>query len=394
MKNKLPNWPFFDKKQIKEVTNVLESGRINYLTGNQGELFEKKFSDLIKVKYSIAMSNGSVALSACYASLGIGIGDEVITTSRTFIATSSTIVLCGATPIFADVDPESGCITSETIEPLINNRTKAIAVVHFAGWPADMESICRLAKKHNIYVIEDCAQAHGAEILVDERYRSVGTFGDVSAWSFCQDKIISTGGEGGMITTNNPEIKKFIWSFKDHGKNFDLYKSPNSNFTFKWVHENFGNNFRMTEMQSVIGIKQLELLNNWTKIRTNNARIIREKLEDLNAISIPIPSKKYKHAWYKFYCYIEKDAFKEGWSRDRIIQEIRGNDYPAFSGGCSEIYLEKCFQNSGIFPKERLKVARNLGESSLMFLVHPTINESQMYTYAEVVKEIIKQSLR
>ena len=391
---KFPTWPNYETDELDAVNGVLKSGLVNYWTGNLSKKFEREFADFTGCKYAIALANGSLALSCAYLAIGIKKGDEIITTPRSFIATASSASLLGGKIVFADVDVNSGNITSESIEPLITKKTKAIVIVHLAGWPAEIIKISNLARAYNIALIEDCSQAHGAEVMIDGKNLSIGQFGDISTWSFCQDKIISTGGEGGMITTNNPEIKKFIWSFKDHGKNFDLYKSPNSNFTFKWVHENFGNNFRMTEMQSVIGIKQLELLNNWTKIRTNNARIIREKLEDLNAISIPIPSKKYKHAWYKFYCYIEKDAFKEGWSRDRIIQEIRGNDYPAFSGGCSEIYLEKCFQNSGIFPKERLKVARNLGESSLMFLVHPTINESQMYTYAEVVKEIIKQSLR
>ena len=321
-------------------------------------------------------------------SLGIGAGDEVITTPRTFIATSSTILLLGAKPIFADVDPNSGNIYVDSIEPLINSKTKAISVVHLGGWPADMQSICLLAKKYNLKVIEDCSQAHGAKILS----KHVGTFGDVATWSFCQEKIITTGGEGGMITTNNDEIFNYIWSLKDHGKTMAAIKKGSNNIGFKWLHEKIGTNFRLTEMQSAIGRTQLKKLNNWNKLRRRNAFILYDSLKILPNIRIPLPKEDYSHAWYKFYIYLKHDYLTKNINRDKILKKFINKGIPAFSGSCSEIYLEKCFSDRGLQPIKALKYAKELGETSLMFLVHPTISIEQMRDYADAIRLVLEES--
>lgn len=386
----LNSWPQFDSEQIDSATRVLTSGKINTWTGKETKTFESEFAEWCGSKYSIAMTNGSLALSAAYLAIGIGQGDELITTPRTFIATASSAVLLGAKPIFADVDPNSGAITAATIAPLITPRTKAIAVVHLGGWPADMPAICDLARAHGIAVIEDCAQAHGALI----HGQSVGGFGDVAAWSFCQDKIMTTAGEGGMVSTSNPELWDVMWSFKDHGKIHEAVFGREHPPGFRWLHERFGSNFRLTELQSAIGRIQLQRLPEWTAIRTRNALLLAEALSDLPAVRVPMPPAHLTHAWYKFYAFVQHEALADGWSRDRILSEIASIGYPALSGSCSEIYLEKCFLDAGLAPAERLPLARELGQTSLMFLVHPTITPEQMARYAQAVRSVVQQACR
>ena len=384
------SWPHFDHDQIESATRVLKSGKVNTWTGNETKAFESEFAEWCGSTQAIAMANGSLALSAAYLAVGLGQGDELITTPRTFIATASSAVLLGAKPIFADVDSDSGAITADSIAPLITPRTKAISVVHLGGWPADMPAICDLARAHDIPVIEDCAQAHGASI----NGQSVGSFGNVAAWSFCQDKIMTTAGEGGMVSTSRSELWDVMWSFKDHGKTHEAVFGCEHPPGFRWLHERFGSNFRLTELQSAIGRIQLQRLPEWTAIRTRNALLLAEALSDLPAVRVPLTPENLAHAWYKFYAFVKPEALANGWSRDRILSEITALGYSAFSGSCSEIYMEKCFQDAGLAPTVRLPVARKLGETSLLFLVHPTITPSQMGGYAEAVRSVVQRACR
>ncbi len=386
----LSPWPQFDAEQIEAATSVLASGKVNTWTGDETKAFEQEFANWCGNAHAIAMANGSLALSVAYLAIGLGPGDEVITTPRTFVATASSVVLLGARPVFADVDAESGAITAVSIDPLISPRTKAIVVVHLGGWPADMPAIIELARAHGIAVIEDCAQAHGSRI----HGQSVGSFGDVSAWSFCQDKIMTTAGEGGMVVSNRADLWDLMWAFKDHGKTHEAVFSREHPPGFRWQHERFGSNFRLTELQSAIGRIQLQRLPEWTAARTRNALLLAESLSDCSAVRVPLPPEGITHAWYKFYAFVNPDALAEGWSRDRILAEIVALGYPALSGSCSEIYLEKCFQEAGLAPAERLPVARELGETSLMFLVHPTITPEQIVAYADAVRSVVKQACR
>ena len=386
----LSSWPHYDADQIDVASRVLASGKVNAWTGMETKAFEQEFSQWCGCSHAIAMANGSLALSASYLAAGLGQGDELITTPRTFIATASSAVLLGARPVFADVDPDSGAITPSTIAPLITPRTKAISVVHLGGWPADMPAILELARAHGLAVIEDCAQAHGALF----NGHSVGSFGDVAAWSFCQEKIISTCGEGGLVSTNRSDLWDSIWAFKDHGKTHEAVFRRVHPAGFRWLHERFGSNFRLTELQSAVGRIQLQRLPEWTSDRTRNALHLAEALSDCSAVRVPLPPENITHAWYKFYAFVKPHALAVGWSRDRILSEISAYGYPALSGSCSEIYLEKCFQEAGLAPGERLPVARELGETSLMFLVHPTITPEQMAGYAEVVRSVVQQASR
>ncbi len=389
---KLSPWPYFDDEQIFNVTKILKSGRVNYWTGDQGKSFEKEFSYKFNSKYSVGLANGSLALSCAYLALDLKKGDEIITTPRTFIATSSSAVLLGLKPVFVDVDLNSGNITAENIEPAINKKTKAIVVVHLAGWPAEMKKICELAKKYGLYIIEDCSQAHGAKI----NDKNVGTFGDIGTWSFCQDKIITTGGEGGMLSTDNYKFFKKVWSFKDHGKSFEKInsKSNMSSHSFRWIHDDFGSNFRLTEMQSSIGRVQLERLDDWVCIRNRNAKIITSYISELKQIRVPIPPNNIVHSYYKYYCYVEESCFLTDWNRDRIINELNSNGFPAYSGSCSEIYLEKCFKDIGLYPEKNLRIASILGKTSFMFLVHPSISVEQMHLYGKGILSIFRKALK
>jgi len=383
-----PHWPAFSEQEIEAVSAVLRSNKVNYWTGEQCRIFEEEYANSVGVKYAVSLMNGTVALEAALYALNIGEGDEVITTSRTFIASASAAVMRGATPVLADVDPVSQNMTAKSIEAVLSKRTKAIIVVHLAGWPCEMDSINSLAKKHKLYVIEDCAQAHGALY----QGKQVGGWGDVSAFSFCQDKIITTGGEGGMVTTNNKEIWEKIWAFKDHGKSYDAVYHREYSPGFRWVHESFGTNWRMTEMQAAIGRLQLKKLPTWIQIRQNNAAILSEAFAKLAALRLTQPPASIKHAYYKYYTFVRPELLKSGWNRDRIMQEILARGVPCFTGICSEIYREQAFINANLQPQTRFPVAKMLGETSLMFLVHPTLTEDNMQEMAKIITQVIKQA--
>jgi dTDP-4-amino-4,6-dideoxygalactose transaminase len=378
MINKFSPWPSYDKQEANAARDILLSGKVNYWTGSECRKFEIEFSKWTEVKFSVSLSNGTVALEFALRALLKREGEcdmlesEVIVTSRTFIASASSIVNVGAKPIFVDIDADSQNITVETIEAAITDRTRAIVCVHLAGWPCEMESIMELAEKYNLYVIEDCAQAHGAKY----KGKSVGSIGDVGCWSFCQDKIMTTGGEGGMITTNNKEIWSKIWSYKDHGKSWESIHGQNHSLGFRWVHESFGTNGRMTEMQAAIGRIQLKRMDLWNKERCKNSKEIMSCFDNYpEFFRVPKPPIYLTHAWYKCYVFIRPEVFiKIGITRDQLIREFNENGIPCYSGSCSEVYLEKAFKDFNLRPKKRLPVAKELGETSLMFQVHPGLD--------------------
>ena len=379
-------WPSFSKEEADEVSKVLLSNNVNYWTGNAGKKFEKEFASWADSRFSIALANGTVALDLALKSLNIGIDDEVIVTSRSFIASVSTIVNSGATPIFADVDLNSQNITAASIKLLITNKTKAVICVHLAGWPCEMDDIMRLSKEFNLYVIEDCSQAHGAKY----KGHSVGSIGHIGTWSFCQDKIMSTGGEGGMITTNDEVLWRSMWAYKDHGKSFEAIYEREKPLGFQWVHESFGTNWRMTEMQATIGSIQLKRMDDWHTKRLLNANRIWSTAKESKGLRVPDLKNYIEHAAYKCYVFIEPMQLKKRWNRDRIIMEIEALGVPCRMGSCSEIYLEKAFDNKAFKPKNRLANAKKLGETSLMFLVHPTLTEIELQKTCDTIRSVMK----
>ncbi|PHQ16518.1 DegT/DnrJ/EryC1/StrS family aminotransferase [Marinobacter profundi] len=380
-------WPSFTQEEADAVSAVLLSNKVNYWTGTETREFEKEFAGFAGTEHAVAVANGTVALDLALKGLGVGVGDEVIVTSRTFLASASSIVNAGATPVFADVDRDSQNITAETVRPLVTERTRAIIAVHLAGWPCDMDSLNALAREHDLFVIEDCAQAHGATY----KGRPVGGLGDVAAWSFCQDKIMTTGGEGGMVTTNNRELWSRMWSFKDHGKSWEAVYEREHPPGFRWLHESIGTNWRMTEIQAVIGRIQLTRMADWTRARRANCHLIWAAAAKYKGLRVPVVPDDIGHAGYKCYVFVDPEGLKPGWSRDRIMSAVTEHGVPCFSGSCSEVYLERCFQDAGLAPDERLPVARELGETSLMFLVHPTLTEAEMAKTVDVLSQVMTE---
>ena len=380
-------WPSFTQEEADAVSTVLLSNKVNYWTGQECREFEKEFAQFAEAEYAVALANGTVALDVALKALNIGPGDEVIVTSRTFLASVSSIITAGATPVFADVEPDSQNISRRTIDAVLSTKTKAIICVHLAGWMCDMDPIMQLAEEKGLYVIEDCAQAHGAKY----KGKSAGSIGHISAWSFCQDKIMTTGGEGGMVTTNDEALWKKMWSYKDHGKNYDSVYNKQHPPGFRWLHDSFGTNWRMMEMQAVLGRIQLTRMPEWTEKRTQNMNQILAAFDDSPFFTVHRPSQDYVHACYKCYVQVNTDALPEGWSRDRIMQEINAQGVPCFSGSCSEVYLEHAFDNTPWRPEKRLENAQQLGETSLMFLVHPTLSEASLNKTITVIQQVIGQ---
>jgi len=386
---KLNNWPEFTKEEGEIVKKVLLSNKVNHWTGDQCRTFESEFSNWTNAKFSIALANGTVALDLALIAIGIKENDEVIVTPRSFIASASSVVNIGAVPIFSDVDQYTGNITANHIEKKISKKTKAIICVHLGGLPCEMDEIMKLAKKNGLYVIEDCAQAHGARY----KGKSVGTIGDIGAWSFCQDKIMTTGGEGGMVTTNSKELWKKMWSFKDHGKNLEAISKPSKKEGFKWVHDSFGTNWRMTEMQAAIGLIQLKRMEKWNKLRNRNAESIIKTLSGFSdLLEIPQVPSYIQHAFYRVYANIKLNNLKRPWTREKIIQEINIKGVPCFVGSCPEIYLEKAFRRSKFSPKTRLANAKLLGESSIAFLCHPTLSLADLRLMNKNIKAVLTKA--
>ena len=380
MNNQFSPWPSFTKEEADKAHEIIISNRVNYWTGSECREFEKEFATWSDSKYAIALGNGTLALDVAFKSLNVAKGDEVIVTSRSFIASISSIVNAGATPVFADVDLSSQNITPGNIRSVITNKTKAIVCVHLAGWPCDMNEIMAIAKEYGLYVIEDCAQAHGAKY----KGKPVGSIGHIGCWSFCQDKIMTTGGEGGMVATNDESLWRKMWAYKDHGKSYEAVYEREHPEGYRWLHESFGTNWRMTEIQAAIGRIQLKRMPLWHKKRLSNACNIWNVARQCEILRAPVIPDFIEHAAYKCYVFVKGGALL----RDEMIKEINKKGVPCFSGSCSEVYLEKAFDNTGFRPKERLSAAKELGETSLAFLVHPTLTESEIKKTCDVLKEV------
>ncbi len=386
MKENFKKWPYFDDGDIQSVVEVLRSGKVNRWTGDKNSKFEAKICESVKCKYAIALANGSLALELALVAAGVGNGDEVITTCRTFMASASCVVMRGAKPVVADIDVNSQNISPESIEKCITPKTKVIIAVHHAGFPCDMDAIMAIAKKYNLFVIEDCAQAHGAVY----KGKPVGSIGDVAAWSYCQDKIVTTGGEGGAVTTNSEKLWRKMWEYKDHGKSFDAVFNRQHPDGFRWLIESFGTNWRMTEMQATQGIRWYEKLPEWTKIRNRNAKMYDKVFARFSCIRLTLPPNDCVHAYYKYYCFVKPEMLKSDWNRDRIASEISKRGVPCFSGSCWNISEEKCFKDKGWSKtKDDLPNAYALKDTSLMLLVHPTITVDDMQFAQEVINDVL-----
>jgi dTDP-4-amino-4,6-dideoxygalactose transaminase len=394
-------WPSFTSEESEAVSRILLSNRVNYWTGIESRQFEKEFAEWTGVWHAVALANGTLALDLALRALNVGPGDEVVVTPRTFIASVSCIVNAGAKPVFADVQEDSGNISAATIAQVLTPKTKAVICVHLAGWPCDMDPIMELSRRHSFKVIEDCAQAHGARY----KGRSVGSIGHIGAWSFCQDKIMTTGGEGGMVTTNDDDLWRSMWAYKDHGKSYEAVYEREHPPGFRWLHDGFGTNWRMLEMQAVLGRIQLKRMAHWQDMRASNANAIAQTCKGFAALQVPrfacnsracasscATVVGCRHAYYKFYVYVDPAKLKDGWTRDKIIDAINGKGVPCYQGSCSEVYLERAFEGTSWRPKSRLKTAKQLGETTLMFLVHPTLTTGEIQKTCEAIAHVMSEA--
>ncbi len=400
LNTKFSPWPSFTSEEGEAVQRALLTNKVNYWTGTETREFEKEFAAWCGIAHAVALANGTLALDVALKALGVGPGDEVVVTPRTFIASISCVVNAGAVPVFADVEADSGNISARTIAAVLSPRTKAVLCVHLAGWPCDMDPIMALAAERGLKVIEDCAQAHGARY----KDRSVGSIGHVGAWSFCQDKIMTTGGEGGMVTTNDKALWRAMWSFKDHGKSYEAVYERQHPRGFRWLHESFGTNWRMLEMQAVLGRMQLQRMPLWAAARKRNAEAVWAVCREFPVLRVPqikcasctgiceSARASCQHAHYKCYVYVEPKRLATGWTRDRIIEAINAQGVPCYQGSCSEVYLEKAFDDTGWRPQERLPVAKTLGETSIMFLVHPTLTDTEVAKTCEAIKAVMTEA--
>jgi dTDP-4-amino-4,6-dideoxygalactose transaminase len=383
------HWPFYAEDEIAAVTSVLRSGRVNQWTGPHVFQFEQACAERFGGRRAIALANGSVALELALRAFGIGSGDEVVVSPRSFVASAFCVTLVGATPVFADVDPESGNITPESVARVLSDKTRAIIPVHLSGWPADVPGMMDLVRGRDVKVIEDCAQAHGAEIGGE----SVGSFGDAAAFSFCQDKIISTAGEGGLLTVKGESAWAWAWSFKDHGKDYaKSTAAPGEPGMFRWVHDAIGTNWRLTGPQAAIGLAQLGKLDDWRAARTRNAEIWAEALQQVPGLRVPLPAgNSLRHAFYKLYFTIDRGSDEEAVElRSKILKQSADAGLRVFSGSCSEIYREGAF---GSQPHAECPVSRSLGARSLMVEVHPTLRPDLLELRAERLAEIARATL-
>ena len=400
LNTKFSPWPSFTTEEADAVHSVVMSNKVNYWTGTETREFEKEFAVWCGTAHAVALSNGTLALDVALKALGIGPGDEVVVTPRTFIASISCVVNAGAVPVFADVEADSGNISARTIAAVLTPRTRAVICVHLAGWPCDMDPIMALADERGLKVIEDCAQAHGARY----KGRPVGSIGHVGAWSFCQDKNMTTGGEGGMVTTNDEALWRAMWSFKDHGKSYEAVYERTHAPGFRWLHESFGTNWRMLEMQAVLGRIQLQRMSDWSAARKRNAEAVWAACREFAAFRVlrikcascpgncKAAGASCEHAHYKCYVYVEPERLATGWTRDRIIEAINAEGVPCYQGSCSEVYLEKAFDGTGWRPEVCLPVAKVLGETSVMFLVHPTLTEAEIAKTCEAIKTVMTEA--
>lgn len=378
------SWPYFEQDEISAAVMVLRSGRVNTWTGEETRLFEEEFAAYCGSRHAVAVSNGTVALETALHALGLRPGDEVVVPARSFFATAAAVVRTGGVPLFADIHPETQNLDAQTVATRLTERTRAVICVHLAGHPCDLDPLTDLCREHGINLIEDCAQAHGSLY----RGRPVGSFGDIGCFSFCQDKIMTTAGEGGMVVTDSRALWERAWSFKDHGKSHSAVYRDQHPPGFRWYHESFGTNFRMTEIQAAIGRRQLQKLDGWVERRRRNARVVHDRLADHPLLRFPFEATWARHAFYKLYAFVRPERLASGWNRDRLVEEINSRGIPCISGSCPEIYREAAFAGSPLAPSQRLPVAKELGETSFMIQVHPTLSESTMVARAETLREV------
>jgi dTDP-4-amino-4,6-dideoxygalactose transaminase len=397
-----PPWPYFFDDEIQEVEKVLREGRVNYWTGTRGREFQERFARFCGAKHGIAVMNGTAALHTALAAAGIGPGDEVIVPPRSFVATAFSVLHQNAVPVFADIDPVTHNIDVRSIRERISERTRAVICVHLAGLPCDMDPIMELAVKFDLKVIEDSAQAHGGRY----KGRITGTLGHIAAFSFCNDKIITTGGEGGMVVTDSDDLAQIARSVKDHGyEEVERRNLLELEALYTYVHHRMGFNYRMTEMQAAIGLKALEKLEWNLKRRRENARYLTAHLANHDALIPPFESEEFEHAYYKYY--VRLDPEKIDTDRDTFVKALRAEGVPAGLGTSGEGYRERAFQElagyggsacpfrcpwyegQADYTAVELPNAKRVAGEIFVLPVHPTLEKPDLEDFIAALEKVL-----
>ncbi|MEL7190033.1 MAG: DegT/DnrJ/EryC1/StrS family aminotransferase [Pseudomonadota bacterium] len=384
------SWPRHEPDEIAAVTSVLESGRVNSLVhGDQNKAFEKEFAEYVGVPFAVAVSNGTVSIELALRALGVGKGDEVIVPARSFFATTSAVVAVGATPVFAEVESDTQNIDPASVERMIGDRTRAIVCVHLAGQPCNMGRLCDIAKRNQVFLVEDCAQAHGATW----RGQKVGSFGDAGSFSFCTDKIMSTGGEGGMLVMKDESVWRRSWAYKDHGKDPIRLKEKSNSAPgeFRYCIDDFGSNFRMTEMQAAIGRVQLRKLDGWVAQRRENACALVEEATKHPAVSgMTVPDHAF-HAFYKCYILLDLEQLPQGVTRSDVLVELMARGISCGSGSCPDMSREGAFADLEVRRDGELAVSHAMAARTIMFQVDHTLTRDDTASYGRVLAEVLSQ---
>lgn len=379
-------WPQYEADEIEAAARVLRSGRVNALVhGEESRAFEAEFAAFCGAPFAIALANGTVALELALRALGIGAGDEVIVPARSFFATAASVVAVGATPVFADIDRVSQTIDPGSVDALAGDRTRAVIAVHLAGWPCAMAALQEVCDRRGLMLVEDCAQAHGAEI----DGRRVGSFGQAAAFSFCTDKIMSTAGEGGMLLVQDRAVWARAWSYKDHGKNPGKLANPVPGAGFRYLHDMFGSNFRMTEMQAAIGRVQLSKLPDWLARRRANAAALTAELADLPVARLPEPPPGIAHAFYKYGLQIEPTRLKAGCEPSDLLAWLNDAGIAAGSGSCPDMSREAAFRHAPPRRDGTLAAAREVGRRSIIVPVDHSFDVEDMRRIGARMRDIL-----
>ncbi|WP_255738616.1 DegT/DnrJ/EryC1/StrS aminotransferase family protein [Frankia sp. CiP3] len=404
-----PRWPVFRPEEIATATATMRRGDVSYWTGREGRRFEREFAEAVGACHGVAVANGTVALEIALRVVGVGPGDEVVVPARSTIAPVNCVAALGARPVFADVDAESQTITVDCVRRVLTARTRAVVAVHLAGWPADMDALRGLARTRGLAVIEDCGQAHGATL----RGRSVGTRGDIGVWSFGYDRILSTAGEGGMVTTDDAALYRAAWSYKEQGRRFAVVDAgaeprpePDGLSTddlggdgsddLDWeqgggsplAHGGFGTNARMHELAAAVGRAGLPHLPEMVERRRDNALLLALRLRDVAALRLVSPPSHVGHAYYRWYAFVRTDLLHDGWDRNRVVAAVRAEGVPCFTGCPREVYREAAVP-ARWRPAASLPVARELGRTAIALLVHPALDLSDISDASDALVKVM-----
>ncbi len=394
-----PPWPVLGEDDVEAVAEVLRSGKLTQLTGGAVAAFEQAFAAWHGVGHCVATSSGTTAIHTALAALDIGPGDEVIVPAHTFIASGTPVLHQGATPVFADIDERTYCISPESVAGRVTARTKAIIAVHLNGHPADMGALLALAEPRGIAVVEDAAQAHGAgwgaignlqSAIGDgksEMWQKVGTIGRVGCFSFWEDKIMTTGGEGGAVITDDDALAERMRRIRHHGEGpmaGDPSRRPSGapQGARSYYHLELGYNYRMTSMQAATGLVQLRRLDEYVEARRRNAAYLSERLGEIDGVEAPFVAEYAVHSYYKYIGWLRPET---GIDISDFVRAVAAEGVPISRRYPTPLPRQPVFRG---FEAGACPVAERLAGELFTLLVHPTVETGDLDDVAEAIRKV------